>query len=313
MVPWLLTSAMASFLNMGEKVRRNSVSKTEFRLCTSRTDITTPTMYNLDRQTTHHTTMSWACRARAGNTRSTTRAAEEEAAATGTQLGNVSLPDILMLMGRMTVDVDPTPTAAEWPDEEHITLARHAIEHPFLVVPHPKNAGHSLCVVCGIFAAITLVVPDSGTVPEEWPACKGMFPLTHCRSCAMDEAKNKYVYIAAPCGCGVLLSGNRGTICNACYNGENMLKDCNGEGCGRKRHGSEPYCKSCCNLNKRRTSTCFLCEGEITRHGSNLTSAKKRINYVPKKIIWIATVYAKHTSTRAESAEMIFGAKAKNT
>ena len=33
MVPWLPTSAiMASFLNMGDKVRRNSVSKTEFRL-----------------------------------------------------------------------------------------------------------------------------------------------------------------------------------------------------------------------------------------------------------------------------------------
>jgi hypothetical protein len=39
MVPWLPTSAMASFLNMGKKVRRNSVSKTEFRLFQSRTDI----------------------------------------------------------------------------------------------------------------------------------------------------------------------------------------------------------------------------------------------------------------------------------
>ena len=38
MVPWLSTSAMASFLNMGEKVRRNYVSKTEFRLFPSRTD-----------------------------------------------------------------------------------------------------------------------------------------------------------------------------------------------------------------------------------------------------------------------------------
>jgi hypothetical protein len=37
MVPWLPTSAMASYLNMGEKVRRNSVSKTEFRLFPSRT------------------------------------------------------------------------------------------------------------------------------------------------------------------------------------------------------------------------------------------------------------------------------------
>ena len=39
MVPWLPTSAMASFLNMGEKVRRNSVSKTEFILFQSRTDM----------------------------------------------------------------------------------------------------------------------------------------------------------------------------------------------------------------------------------------------------------------------------------
>ncbi len=30
MVPWLPTSAMASFLNMGKKGRLNSVSKTEF-------------------------------------------------------------------------------------------------------------------------------------------------------------------------------------------------------------------------------------------------------------------------------------------
>ena len=39
MVPWLPTRAMASFLNMGEKVRRNSVSKTEFHLLALRTDI----------------------------------------------------------------------------------------------------------------------------------------------------------------------------------------------------------------------------------------------------------------------------------
>jgi hypothetical protein len=39
MVSWLPTSAMASFLNMGEKVRRNSVSKTEFCLFQSRTDM----------------------------------------------------------------------------------------------------------------------------------------------------------------------------------------------------------------------------------------------------------------------------------
>jgi hypothetical protein len=44
-VPWLPTSAMASFLNMGEKVRRNSVSKTEFRLFQSRTDLETSEVY----------------------------------------------------------------------------------------------------------------------------------------------------------------------------------------------------------------------------------------------------------------------------
>jgi hypothetical protein len=136
----------------------------------------------------------------AGFTRGTTLAAEEEAADTGTQLDNASLIDILM--GRMTVDVDPTPMAAEWPDEEHIALARHVIKHPFLVVPQPKNADQSLCVVCGIFSANTLVVPDPGTVPE-WPACKGMFPITHCRSCAMDYAEKDYIFNVASCGCGV--------------------------------------------------------------------------------------------------------------
>ena len=40
-------------------------------------------------------------------------------------------------MGRMTVDVNPSPTAADatWLDEEHVALARHAIENPFLVLP----------------------------------------------------------------------------------------------------------------------------------------------------------------------------------
>ena len=37
MVPWLPTSAMASFLNMGKKGRLNSVSKTEFSWCGIRT------------------------------------------------------------------------------------------------------------------------------------------------------------------------------------------------------------------------------------------------------------------------------------
>jgi len=121
--------------------------------------------------------MSWGCGA--GNTRSTTLAAEAEAAAAGTQIDNQTLID--MLMGRMTVGVNPSPTAADgtWPDEEHVALARHAIEHPFLVVPHPKNVDHPLCVKCGYIAASTLVVPAPGSLLE-WPACKGMFPTTHC-------------------------------------------------------------------------------------------------------------------------------------
>ena len=60
----------------------------------------------------------------------------------------------------MTVNVNPSPMAANvtWPDNEHVALARHAIKNPFLVIPHPKNANHPLCVKCSIFAASTLVV-----------------------------------------------------------------------------------------------------------------------------------------------------------
>jgi hypothetical protein len=101
--------------------------------------------------------MSWGCGT--GNTRSTTLAAEKEAAAAGTQPDNATLINIFM--GRMTVGVNPSPMAADrtWADEEHVALDRHAIENPFLVIPHPKNADHPLCVECGIFAASTLVVP----------------------------------------------------------------------------------------------------------------------------------------------------------
>jgi hypothetical protein len=53
--------------------------------------------------------MSWGCGA--GNTRSTTLAAKKEAAAAGTQIDNATLLNILM--GRMTVDVNPSPTAAD--------------------------------------------------------------------------------------------------------------------------------------------------------------------------------------------------------
>jgi hypothetical protein len=113
--------------------------------------------------------MSWGCGV--GNTRSTTLAAEKEAAAAGTQIDNATLLNILM--GRMTVDVNPLPTAADatWPDKEHVALNRHAIENLFLVVPHPKNADHYLCVKCGIFARYTLVVSAPGSILE-WPAYK---------------------------------------------------------------------------------------------------------------------------------------------
>jgi hypothetical protein len=130
--------------------------------------------------------MSWGCGA--GNTRSTTLAAEKEAAAAGTQLDNATLINILM--GRMTVGVNSLPTAADatWPDEEHVALARHAIENPFLVIPHPKNGNHPLCVKCGIFAASTLVVPP-GSIPE-WPACLRNVPY-HALSIVRNGRRQK--------------------------------------------------------------------------------------------------------------------------
>ena len=263
----------------------------------------------LSDSTTHHTTMSWKWSAAAGFTRGTTLAAEEEAAATGTQLDNASLIDILM--GRMTVDVDPTPTAAEWPDEEHVALARRVIEHPFLVVPQPKNADHSLCVVCGIFSANTLVVPDPGTV-QEWPACKGMFPTRIVDRAQWTMPKKITFLMWHPVDAEFRVALGTSVNCNACYKEKNTLKDCNREGCVRKRNCLYVYYKSCRNLNNRRTSTCFLCEGDITRASAILQKQKKRIKYVTKKIIWIASVDARHT--RAESAErrggIMVGAKA---
>ena len=210
---------------------------------------------------THRTTMSWGCGV--GNTRSTTLAAEKEAAAAGTQLDNATLINILM--GRMTVDVNPLPTAADatWPDEEHVVLARHAIENPFLVVPHPKNTDHHLCVKCGIFARYTLVVPAPGSLLE-WLVCKGMFLTTHCRLCAAADVENEYVYDPVSCGCGVSRP-TRGLACSECYKAENESRNCSMEGCGEKKHGNKAYCKSCCNLNEKCPMTCFLCGEEIIR------------------------------------------------
>ena len=190
------------------------------------------------------------------------------------QIDNATLIDILM--GRMTVGVNPLSTAADatWPDEEHVALARNAIKNPFLVIPHPKNADHPLCVECGIFASSTLVVPAPGSIPK-WPACKGKFPTTHCRSCATADIKNEYVFEAAICRCGVSRS-NRRLNCSECFMAENGLIDCSTEGCGEKRHGDRAYCKSCHNLNEKVPMTCFLCGGAITRDVGNTKGKKSK-------------------------------------
>jgi hypothetical protein len=199
--------------------------------------------------------MSWGCGA--GNTRSTTLAAEAEAAAAGTQLDDETL--LNLLMGELTVGVNPSPMAAiaTWPDADHIARSIYAVEHPYEVIPHPKNGDHPLCVECGNFAASTLVVPAPGAILE-WPACKGKFPNTHCRSCAMADVENKYVFEAANCGCGVTRSTER-LACNQCFKAENALKDCSTDGCGGKRRGTKAYCKSCRKLNDQCPMSCFLC------------------------------------------------------
>jgi hypothetical protein len=204
--------------------------------------------------------MSWKCVP--WNTRGTTLEAEKEAAAAGTKLDNASLIDILM--GRMTVNDNPLPIVANvtWPDKEHVAQARHAIENPFLVIPHPKNADHPLCMECGIFAASTLVVPAS--IPE-WPACKGMFPYTHCWSCATADNKNEYVFEPVSCGCGVSRRPQR-SKCYECDKGVNQSKICLTEGCGEMRDGSKGFCILCRRLNDQLKMTCFLCGGAMTRH-----------------------------------------------
>ena len=215
--------------------------------------------------------MSWGCGA--GNTRSTTLAAEAEAAAAGTQLDNETL--LNLLMGELTVGVNPSPTAAiaTWPDADHIARSIYAMEHPYEVIPHPKNGDHPLCVKCGNFAASTLVIPAPGSTPE-WPACKGMFPNTHCRSCATADVENEYVFEAASCGCGVTRSTERLT-CKQCFIAENESKICNKEGCGNKRHGYMTYCKSCLRLNAMCPMSCFICGEGITRDVSNTKKGKK--------------------------------------
>jgi hypothetical protein len=179
-------------------------------------------------------------------------------------------------MGRMTVGVNPSSTVADetWPDEEHVALARNAMDNPFLVIPHPKNADHPLCIECGIYASSTLVVPAPGSIPK-WPACKGKFPTTHCRSCATADIKNEYVFEAAICRCKVLRS-NRRLNCSECFMAENGSIDCSTEGCGEKRHGDRAYCKSCRNLNEKVPMTCNLCGGAITRDVGNTKGKKSK-------------------------------------
>ena len=226
--------------------------------------------------------MSWGCNA--SRTRSTTLAAEEDAAAAGTLMDNATL--VKLLMGEFTDDEDddPTPTTAEpmvavWPDEKHIKSAIYAVENPYLVVPHPKNANHPMCEGCGEFAKNTLVVPDPGTVPT-WPACKGMFPITHCTECARKDflaTGTEYVFNAATCGCGATRGTSKRMICTACTYGNNALKDCVTEGCGDKRVASESkFCNPCLAQNSRRTMTCFLCGADTTRDKSALREDRKK-------------------------------------
>jgi hypothetical protein len=125
---------------------------------------------------------------------------------------------------------------AVWPDEKHIKSVISAVENPYLVVSHPKNANHQMCEDCGEFAANTLVVP--GTMPKR-PACKGMFPLTHCTECARKDFQatgTKYIFNAATCGCRAARSLSERTICSACFKGNNALKDCiTGDAVARER------------------------------------------------------------------------------
>ena len=166
-----------------------------------------------------------------------------------------------------------------WPDENHIKSAISAVENPYLVVPHPKNANHPMCKGCGEFAANILVVPDPETVPK-WPACKGMFPRTHCTECARKDhlaTGTEYIFNAATCGCGATRGSSKRTICNACIKENNAMKDCSTEGCGGKRasrtNGST-LCKPCLNRKSRGTITCFLCGADTTRHNTNISKKK---------------------------------------
>ena len=76
----------------------------------------------------------------------------------------------------------------------------------------------------------------------------------------------EYVFNAATCGCGATRSlKNVGTICYACFKGNNVLKDCDTMGCGSKRAGNNAFCNPCITQSRRKTLTCFLCGADTTR------------------------------------------------
>ena len=107
----------------------------------------------------------------------------------------------------------------------------------------------------------------------KWPACKGMFPLTHCTECARKDflaTGTEYVFNAATCGCGATRCSSERTICFSCSKGNNALKDCGTEGCGGERAGLSKFCNPCIAQNSRRSMTCFLCGADTTRDKSRL-------------------------------------------
>ena len=129
---------------------------------------------------------------------------------------------------------------------------------------HTQRTWTTLCA----WNAVFLPHPHWLGIYTKWPACKGMFPTTNCRSCATADIENECVYDPASCGCGVLRK-DRASNCSECDKERNELRDCDTEGCGQKRHGREPYCKHCRNMSLKRPMTCFLCGGGITRSVCN--------------------------------------------
>jgi hypothetical protein len=151
-----------------------------------------------------------------------------------------------------------TKSTSHWPGTPSRIVSRG---------PTPKERGPPFVRGMRYFCRIPIGCPGPG-IYTKWPACKGMFPNTNCRSCATADVENEYVYDPASCGCGVLRK-DRASNCSECDKERNELRDCDTEGCGKKRHGREPYCKHCRNMSLKRPMTCFLCGGGITRSVCN--------------------------------------------